>query len=135
MGGPQFIDSDLDMAVDIVVGEVGDVRGQHAGPLGWYSHSTLAKLFELLLPRWVLQLRPAKPCHYDEVVESADVCGILINIANAHWVCICKEKGALFYVDSLYAPTIIDRSHFEEIITKYPMSFPVVKDGSVPLIW
>lgn len=40
MGGPQFIDSDLDMAVDIVVGEVGDVRGQHAGPLGWYSHST-----------------------------------------------------------------------------------------------
>ena len=136
MGGPQFVDADVHRAVDEVVSDVGESQDQHAGPRGWYSHSTLANQFELTLPCWVLQLQPAKPCDYDQVVESTNVCGILINIANAHWVCVCKEKGALFYVDSLHAPTIIGRSDFEQIITKYPMSFPVVTNEFVPrLIW
>ena len=95
----------------------------------WYSISVLAKLFDMTSPcPAVLSTGPAEPDIYQEFLLDDEKIGILINQANVHWVCMCKHVGKIFYVDSYYAPTVIDENEFQHILKQYPMSFVVSRN-------
>ena len=128
LGAPQYVDADLDRACDMLLAElpVADHRSTHARPNGWYSHSVLAKLFELTLPcKWMLLFKPVEPGSYDTFMMDESMQGILINKNNIHSTCIAKHSGHCFYVDSLYFPRRITAANFSRIMQLYPMSFYV----------
>lgn len=135
LGGPLFVDADLDRACAEVLAELDEPRALHARSSGWYSHSVLAKLFDLTNPaEYVLQLRPVDPSSYSAIVNESNYVGVLVNVRNSHWTCLAKHKECLFYVDSCYAPTVINEFDFKQIIEKNPMSFAVVTNESVSAV-
>ena len=129
VGGPQYVDRDLDQACSEVAAELGEPLSLHCGRAGWYSISVLAKLFDMTSPcQFVLSSSPAQPDMYEGLLLDDGLIGILVNIANVHWVCLCKHAGKVFYVDSCYAPTVVDASEFGRILTQHPMSFHVSRN-------
>jgi hypothetical protein len=125
--GPQFVEADIQLACVQVCSEIGEPASQHMAPRGWYSHSVLASLLDLTVPPiGTLLLEPADQTAYDSLLGDA-FHGMLLNLQNRHWVCIVKEQGHLFYVDSCNEPVTIDRHDFNQIIAKYPMSFLIEK--------
>ena len=133
LGRPQFVDADLNAAVDQVVATLGDPRALHATKSGWYSHAVLATLFDMTTPcEYALRPEPLHELAYHEVLSNPSFCGVLVNVNNVHWTCLCKEGCRLFYVDSRFAPTIVSPEDFQAIIGKHPMSFAVVRNASRP---
>ena len=133
LGGPQYTDEDLESACDLVMSDVNmtDDRSAHAQENGWYSHSVLAKLFDMTNPcRWMLMFTPVKPDSYDAFMTNDAFEGILINKNNVDWVCIAKQSGHCFYVDSCDFPRKITPANFSHIITMFPMSFHVALNSA-----
>jgi hypothetical protein len=111
IGGPQFIDQNLESAGSQVCAEYGEPRSMHMSSNGWYSHSVLAKLFDVTSPPLGhLFLRPATESDYHIVLACDDYYGLLVNKGNVHWASIVlhARAGKLFYVDSCYFPTVIN---------------------------
>ena len=50
VGGPQFTVQDLQMACDGVCAETVQVASAHVRLNGWYSHSVLANVLQMLYP-------------------------------------------------------------------------------------
>ena len=129
VGGPQYIDQDLDKACSEVAAELGEPLSLHCGRGGWYSISVLAKLFDMTSPcQFVLSSSPALPDMYQDFLLDDGKIGILVNIGDVHWVCMCKHAGKIFYVDSCYAPSVVDASEFGHILKQHPMSFHVSRN-------
>ena len=129
VGGPQYIDQDLDKACSEVAAELGEPLSLHCGRGGWYSISVLAKLFDMTSPcQFVLSSSPALPDMYQDLLLDDGKIGILVNVGNVHWVCMCKHAGKIFYVDSCYAPSVVDASEFGHILKQHPMSFHVSRN-------
>lgn len=131
-GSPQFVVRDLARACDLVLGELGSESGfwedrrQHALPNGWYSHSVLAKAFDLLLPpTWKMKSAVARGCDWSGFGNPA-VAGCLVNLDSKHWASIAAHEGSVFYPDSLHSPVLIDEEDYVQIITKHHMTFFVV---------
>ena len=133
LGCPQYVDADLDRACDLLMASlpIADHRSMHTRRNGWYSHSVLAKLFDMTLPcKWMLLLVPVQPDSYDAFMADESLEGILINKNNVHWVCIAKRSGHCFYVDSCYFPRTITPANFSDIMTMFPMSFHVALNSA-----
>ena len=131
LGGPQYVDDDLEKACAEVAAELGEPLRLHCSAGGWYSICVLAKLFDMTSPcTAVLSTTQMQPGTYQEVVHNDDHIGILINHGNVHWKCLCKHAGRMFLVDSLYAPTVVDAYEFDNILTQHPMSFIVSRNVS-----
>ena len=62
---------------------------------------------------------------YQDLLLDDGKIGILVNVGNVHWVCMCKHDGKIFYVDSCYAPSVVDAIEFWHILKQHPMSFHV----------
>ena len=60
-----------------------------------------------------------------------DVLGILVNIAERHWVCIKKVLGKVFYIDPCHWPRLLTRQEFQDVITVQPAAYFVVTNDSV----
>ena len=60
-----------------------------------------------------------------------DVLGILVNIAERHWVSIVKVEGEAFYVNPFYWPRLLTHSEFHDLITTQPAAYFVVTNDSV----
>ena len=87
-GAPQFSTRDLAQACDLVLGELGaesgysEDRREHTLPNGWYSHSVLAKAFDLLsTPEWKLLPALARPYEWTRFFDP-QVKGCLVNQDN-----------------------------------------------------
>ena len=79
---------------------------------------------------WRLALGPTGPEQWESVVADTSIGGVLCNIRNAHWTCIAKHSGNIFYVDSQHHPVLIARDAFVDILRKHPMCFLVVLHDS-----
>ena len=108
-----------------MLGELGSESGfwedrrHHALPNGWYSHSVLAKAFDLLLPpTWKMLTAVARGCDWSRLGNPA-VAGCLVNLHNAHWASIAAYEGSVFYLDSLHLPVLIDEEDYLQIIRKH----------------
>ena len=129
LGGPQYVDRDLERACSEVAAELGEPMSLHCRAGGWYSISVLAKLFDMTSPcTAVLSSSPAQPDTYQDLLLDDGKIGLLINKDNVHWVCMCKHAGNIFYVDSCYAPTVVDANEFQHILKHHPMSFVVSRN-------
>jgi hypothetical protein len=130
IGGPQFIDQDLEGACEAVCLDTGDDVRQHIAPQGWYSMSVLASLIDMTVPPLgQLLLKPCAAEAYHLMLQGDDYYGCLVNQRNLHWACVVKHNGRLFYVDSCYYPTEIDFPDFQGILRSYPMTFLIEKHG------
>lgn len=132
MGGPQFNESDLSDACSLVLGELAtDVgfdedRSLHQLPNGWYSHSVLAKAFDMLRPpTWIMQLTAATYKDWSKFGDPS-VKGCLVNLNNTHWAAIVHHNDCVFYIDSCALPRFLDRKGYCQIISRNPLSFFVV---------
>ena len=63
--------------------------------------------------------------------SSDDVLGILVNIAERHWVSIVNVEGEAFYVDPFYWPRLLTYRESEDLITNQPAAYFVVTNDSV----
>jgi hypothetical protein len=129
LGGPQYSDEDLARACSTVLEEIpSETRGDHVKRGGWYSHSILAEALQATLPPvWRLALNRACPEDWQVVASNENVCGVLINLDNTHWVAIAKHMGFCFYCDSMYRPVIVDGADWLKIIGRHPDAFVVVR--------
>ena len=62
--------------------------------------------------------------------SSDDVLGILVNIAERHWVSIVKVNGLVFYVDPIYWPRLLTHREFQDSILSQPAAYFVVTNDS-----
>jgi hypothetical protein len=128
LGGPQFLDVDMVSACDQVCDDCGEHQSLNATANGWYSHSVLAKAFDMTYPPLGhMLLVPASGADYERVLACEDYYGFIVNQNNLHWVCMAIHDGFLFYVDSCHYPTAIDYKDFCAILLRYPMAFLVEK--------
>jgi hypothetical protein len=126
MGGPQFIDGDLEAAGEAVCIDTGEPRKLHIAANGWYSLEVLARLLDMTNPPvGQLLLRPCNAGAYSAICNGEQYRGCLVNLRNRHWVCIVPHNGHVFYVDSLHAPVTITEDDFGSILDKFPMTFLV----------
>ena len=132
MLGVKRYDADLlEQACQTVIAETGEHAAFHRRLGGWYSHAVLARALDYTIPPvWRMLDRPA--CHEDWclVATQDEVAGVVCNVNNKHWTCICRQQGRVFYVDSVAFPHIIQESDFIEIINRHPMTFLVVHNTS-----
>ena len=105
-GGPQFTVEDLSNACSLVLGDlsenagVDEPRSRHELPSGWYSHSVLAKAFDLLsTPEWRLLPAVARPSEWTRFFDPR-VKGCLVNQDNQHWVSIKSHGDRVLLFDS-----------------------------------
>ena len=67
----------------------------------------------------------------EKLISDDTVVGLIINIRNCHWTCVCKESGRVFYVDSMTGrPVLIDESNWLRILELHPDAFLVVTADS-----
>ena len=59
-----------------------------------------------------------------------DVLGAVVNLNNYHWCCICKAGGGIFYVDSRYAPVLIQEAEWKRVLELHPDTFLAVTANS-----
>ena len=134
MGGPQFCPPDMVRACRQVVTELGGSAGimrDHARGSGWCSHSVLAQVLQNTIPpAYRMLLRRVHVSVWDALVARDDILGVLINMNNYHWACICKEADGVFYVDSRYSPVLIEEAEWTRILLLRPDAFCVVKADS-----
>jgi hypothetical protein len=109
-GGPQYIDGDLERACLEVVNETGEKIGTHQRPNEWYSHSVLAKAFDLTA-RPVCRMLSALVIlyQYSDLLDCEDVLGAIVNVNNVHWAAIVNHNGITWNADSCYCPVTIDQ--------------------------
>jgi predicted nucleic acid-binding Zn ribbon protein len=133
LGNPVFAEVFLEDACQQVLATLGPREHplQHRQGHGWYSHSVLSQVLENTVPpMWRLALGPTGPEQWESVVADTSIGGVLCNIRNAHWTCIAKHSGNIFYVDSQHHPVLIARDAFVDILRTHPMCFLVVLHDS-----
>ncbi len=135
-GGPQFSTHELANACGLVIDELGaeadwcEDRSLHELPNGWYSHSVLAKAFDLVSPpTWKMVLSVAGARDWDKF-SNPGVAGCLVNLKNTHWASMVQHSGCIFYVDSLHLPVLISKADYMKIISSHPLTFFVVAHDS-----
>jgi hypothetical protein len=131
-GGPQFDDAGLDGAFQEVMQELPhEQEAEHRQGAGWYSHSVLATVLQQTVPpTWRLVTSRVRVDDWQALTEDDAICGVLLNIANRHWTCICKDKAMLFYVDSKFLPVLLDQADWQSILNLHPNAFLVAKHDS-----
>ncbi len=128
LGGPQFVDEDLQVACDLSCVEYSDDPALHRGSGGWWSVEVIARLFDMTNPPLgQILLANAVPGDFDRVMSSDDFYGFLVNLRNQHWICLPVHNDLLWHVDSKFAPTRISREDFNSILKKFPRCFLVEK--------
>ena len=136
-GGPQFTAEDLKSACGMVLAELtmeaqyDETPAHHARQGGWYSHSVLAKCFDLLLvPECKLLPTTARSTQWARFFHQ-EVRGCLVNQDNQHWLSIRSEAGRVFLFDSLReAPEEVTEQRWEALVRRHPSSFWVVNHDS-----
>ena len=132
LGRPQFTDEDLLTACTTVCAITGEAPADHCAPSGWYSHSVLATVLDQTAPPvGHLIVNQAEPGDYHLVVACDDYYGFLVNLENQHWARIAKLEACLWYVDSRFAPTMVDVEDSQSIIALYPTTFLFQKNEAV----
>ena len=125
---------DLSNACSLVLGDlsenagVDEPRSRHELPSGWYSHSVLAKAFDLLsTPEWRLLPAVARPSEWTRFFDPR-VKGCLVNQDNQHWVSIKSHGDRVLLFDSEKSgPIFIDEQGYRNIIPRHRMTSWVVK--------
>ena len=81
---------------------------------------------QLTTPVLKLVTRPVIAGDWDELVQSKDIRGILVNVNHKHWVALTKVGQHAFLVDSQHWPPAITEDEFSSIISSQPTAFSVV---------
>jgi hypothetical protein len=127
VGAPQFTTDDLRVACNSVLVDTGELEGDHRLGNGWYSHSVLARAMDLYMPPTFRMLTaPLLPSGWLSLQENQSVIGAAVNINNNHWAALAKHSNMVWFVDSEYAPVVIDSDDLAEILKRHPMTFLVV---------
>jgi hypothetical protein len=135
LGGPQFLQVDLQRAARRVLAATDEREEEHIRPGGWYSHSVLATALRDQHPDaetdeaspWKLHFNRLGQADYRAVLDDELACGALVNQNNAHWIALVKHEGFLWHVDSQRTPTPMSEASFRETLRRYPDAFPVAR--------
>ena len=134
-GGPQFQVDDMSTACGLVLEELrlfaglDEDREEHAKDNGWYSHSVLAKAFDLIRADEKHKLLPtnARPDQWSRF-QDPRFKGCLVNQDNVHWIALRAHGNRVYLLDSTKrAPQSISEHDFVQIIHRYPSTFWVVQ--------
>ena len=127
IGGPQFLEADLQTACSEVVAETGESREDHACIAGWYSHSVLGRaLQDTVPPRWRLRLSPLLECELSDFYTNPLICGALVNQSNIHWICVVKHANFIWEVDSKSAPRRLRKKDLMFLVRSHPCTYPLL---------
>ena len=100
----------------------------HIGPSGDYSEAVMAfalrhhtNTYELDLNSPVLQIELSKMC-----IFAPNVCGIIVNKQQRHWVTIKEVEGDLWLLDSQELPVKLTYEAYLEFLSIYGPAFPLL---------
>ena len=103
-------------------------HGSHISPSGDYSEAVMAfalrhhtNTYELNVNRPVLQNDESPLC-----IFAPNVCGIIVNQHQHHWVTIKEIEGTLWLLDSTQLPVKLTYEAYLEYLRLYGLAFPVV---------
>ena len=132
VGGPQFNRKFCDAACAMVCEETEEPAILHKSKSGDYSTGVMQNIFDLTLPpRWRMLARSVVPDDWSSFTSLEDVVGILVNIAEQHWVSIVKVNDCVFYADPIYWPRLLTEIKFRWVISSQPAAYCVVTNDSV----
>jgi hypothetical protein len=127
LGGPQFLDIDLQSACMDVVSRTGEFPLQHARSDGWYSHGVLAAVFDRLAPPAARLIdRPLLGNSFYALLSNTRMLGAIVNHSNVHWTAIVKHAACVWHVDSRTWPILLTGETYKQLLERNPMTFVLV---------
>ena len=104
---------------------------EHRRGYGWYSRSVLARVLQNTCPpSWRMLPGRVTPQIWSDMLSGDTIGGVMANVRDSHWTCICKESGGVFYVDSKHAPVLLAEKDLRLVLALHPDAYLVVRAGS-----
>ena len=140
-----FNADDLDSAIVDFLAErefegVPEIRAMHINEDGWFSVMLLTFVFRWKIAH--LELGTATQMELDthhpveSTLESArrvfgtTALGLIVNVANAHWVAFHAEGDQLWYLDSMAEPEAVSLEDTVACLSEHPQAF-LIRDASL----
>ena len=130
LGRPFLTAADLRVACDKFLAEMAfegvvEDRAQHIGPGGFYSEAVLAFALRHFGNAFALDLdRPILPDTAMPLeIFLDDVAGILVNVAQRHWVAVRVCLDDLWMLDSLTEPERLTLDQLRDFLRRHPSAF------------
>ena len=131
LGEAFFSETDMEEAVQILLQEGGEERGEqaedHMAADGYYSSEVLAQVIQSKAlavhdrVRWEMVLQPVTTKH-----ELEAAMGLVQNRDNAHWVAYRFFNDTIFRLDSLArAPEQLTDQAFLQDLRRFPNTFAI----------
>ena len=131
LGGAVFTETDMKEAVQILLEEGGEERGEvaqdHMAADGYYSSEVLAQVIQSKALaafnriRWEMVLQPVTTKH-----ELEAAVGLVQNRDNAHWVAYRFFNNSIFRIDSTTrSPEQLTDQAFLHDLARYPNTFAI----------
>ena len=131
LGGAIFTETDMKEAVQILLQEGGEERGEvaqdHMAADGYYSSEVLAQVIQSKALaafnriRWEMVLQPVTTKH-----ELEAAVGLVQNRDNAHWVAYRFFNDSIFRIDSTTrSPEQLADQAFLHDLAQYPNTFAI----------
>ena len=100
-------------------------RGLHERPAGWYSEAVLAQALRVKNNLYRLNLDdPLQATEISLMRAHADnALGVVVNIANTHWVAIRVIEGVVWLLDSQSRPQHITFDEFLLFVRRHRNAF------------
>ena len=131
LGQAIFTETDMDLAVQILLDEGGadrgEVREDHMAPGGYFSSEVLAQVLQSKAMaafdrvRWEMRLEPVTCLEHLHVAA-----GAVQNRANAHWVAYRCIENKILRLDSLAtSPVQLTEEQLLEDLHRYPSTYAI----------
>ena len=132
LGAPRFTDEQFRTAAQMVVADTKEPAEHHIKDGGWYSHSVLALVMDLVVPPTCRMLAgPQRATSWRDLVDDDSVLGTLVNLDNMHWFCIVFHNGGVWKVDSMMPVCRLTEESHTKLLRRHPTAYAAIRnDGT-----